>query len=85
MMKAFSDYFKDLFGKTTNCGLDMDWNELYSSSFNLESLDRPFSKEIKDAIFSFEVDKSPGPDGFSFGFFQHFWDIAYQDFFNSFQ
>ena len=70
MMEVFSDYFKDLFGISTESSLDVDWNDLYSSSINLESLDYPFiMDEIKSVIFGFDVDNSPGPDGFSFGFF----------------
>ncbi|XP_019168926.1 PREDICTED: uncharacterized protein LOC109164834 [Ipomoea nil] len=40
-----------------------------------ERLLRPFTvEEVKDALFSMAPDKSPGPDGFSPAFFQHFWN-----------
>eukprot|EP00252_Welwitschia_mirabilis_P007287 TRINITY_DN1852_c0_g1_i11.p1 TRINITY_DN1852_c0_g1~~TRINITY_DN1852_c0_g1_i11.p1 ORF type:complete len:163 (+),score=5.45 TRINITY_DN1852_c0_g1_i11:74-562(+) len=41
---------------------------------------RPISSgDIKDAIFSIENDKSPGPDGFSVKFFKSTWDTVGQD------
>ena len=36
-------------------------------------------EEIKRALFQMHPDKSPGPDGFSAGFFQNNWDIVAQD------
>ncbi|GJR13403.1 putative RNA-directed DNA polymerase [Tanacetum coccineum] len=52
---------------------------------------RPVSeKEIKDALFSIEDDKAPGPDGFSSKFFKASWSVvgpevtmAIQDFFSN--
>ncbi|KAL6563877.1 hypothetical protein OROHE_005117 [Orobanche hederae] len=32
-------------------------------------------EEVKEAIDSFDSNKSPGPDGFNFGFLKEFWDI----------
>jgi hypothetical protein len=41
-----------------------------------DKLIEPFvSDEFKDAIFSIQVDKCPGSDGFNPGFYQHFRDI----------
>jgi hypothetical protein len=40
-------------------------------------LTSPFSKEeFREAIFSMNPDKCPGPDGYNPGFFQHFWPIV---------
>ena len=39
----------------------------------------PTDDEIKTAVFSIKVDKAPGPDGFSAGFYQSFWDIIGPD------
>ncbi|KAJ9564749.1 hypothetical protein OSB04_000715 [Centaurea solstitialis] len=36
--------------------------------------------EIKKAVWSVESDKTPGPDGYSFGFLKHFWEIIGPDF-----
>ncbi|GJX37806.1 hypothetical protein Tco_0251109 [Tanacetum coccineum] len=45
---------------------------------------RAFSdKEIKDAVFSMENDKSPGPDGFTAAFFKEAWDIVDTDVINA--
>ncbi|WZZ92349.1 hypothetical protein YC2023_120928 [Brassica napus] len=35
----------------------------------------PTREEIKEALFSIHADKAPGPDGFSAGFYQSYWDI----------
>nr|GEZ75667.1 cysteine-rich receptor-like protein kinase [Tanacetum cinerariifolium] len=38
-------------------------------------LERPVSKEeVKRAIWDCGIDKSPGPDGFTFGFYRRYWD-----------
>lgn len=43
-------------------------------------MDSEFSlEEIKEAVFSIPVDKSPGPDGFSSSFYQIYWDIIKTD------
>ncbi|KAM0043509.1 putative RNA-directed DNA polymerase [Helianthus debilis subsp. tardiflorus] len=35
----------------------------------------PFTlNELKDAVWDCASDRAPGPDGFNFGFFKHFWD-----------
>ncbi|WCJ18876.1 RNA-directed DNA polymerase (reverse transcriptase)-related family protein [Euphorbia peplus] len=33
-------------------------------------------EEVKEAVFSMNPDKSPGPDGFNPGFYQRYWDIV---------
>lgn len=43
-------------------------------------LELPFSEdEIKKAIWSCGLEKSPGPDGFNFHFFWAFWDVMKTD------
>lgn len=39
----------------------------------------PSSDEISKDVFSFDIDKSPGPDGFPFFFFQQYWKIIGTD------
>nr|GEV93489.1 RNA-directed DNA polymerase, eukaryota, reverse transcriptase zinc-binding domain protein [Tanacetum cinerariifolium] len=36
-------------------------------------------EEIKRAVWDCGVDKSPGPDGFTFGFYHQFWDLVEKD------
>ncbi|XP_076931961.1 uncharacterized protein LOC143597314 [Bidens hawaiensis] len=46
-------------------------------------LERPFSmEEVKDAVWACGNDKSPGPDGFTFKFIRHFWEVMGKDFFD---
>ncbi|GJS61352.1 RNA-directed DNA polymerase, eukaryota [Tanacetum coccineum] len=37
------------------------------------------NEEIKKAVWDCGIDKSPGPDGFTFGFYKKFWDIIESD------
>ena len=38
-------------------------------------------EEFKEAMFSMQPDKCPGPDGFNPGFYQHFWRLCSPDIF----
>jgi hypothetical protein len=43
-------------------------------------LEAPFSEsELKKAIFDSEASGAPGPDGFSFLFYQHLFDLIKHD------
>ncbi|CAN1240169.1 hypothetical protein LINGRAPRIM_LOCUS2626 [Linum grandiflorum] len=45
-----------------------------------ENLVRSFSDaKIRNAVFAIGVSKSPGPDGFTAGFYRHFWHIIGYD------
>jgi hypothetical protein len=45
-------------------------------------LTSPFLKEeFREAIFSMNPDKCPGPDGYNPGFYQHFWSLCSDDIF----
>jgi hypothetical protein len=44
-----------------------------------EMLEKPFSKEIKKAIFESYIEGSSGPDGLSFMFYHNFWDVIRGD------
>jgi hypothetical protein len=45
-------------------------------------LTSPFIKEeFREAIFSMNPDKCPGPDGYNPGFYQHFWSLCSDDIF----
>ena len=46
-----------------------------------EELTAPFTDlELKDAVWSCEGDKCPGPDGFNFNFIKEFWAVLKSDF-----
>nr|GFC64492.1 RNA-directed DNA polymerase, eukaryota, reverse transcriptase zinc-binding domain protein [Tanacetum cinerariifolium] len=40
-------------------------------------------EEVKKAVWDCGSDKSPGPDGFSFSFFRHFWSTIEKDIFEA--
>lgn len=42
----------------------------------------PDKAEVQAAVFSIHPDKAPGPDGFSAGFYQSFWDVIGDDIYN---
>lgn len=46
---------------------------------NLSLIALPNKAEVREAIFAINPDKAPGPDGFSAGFYQQFWDIVGDD------
>ncbi|GJZ16276.1 RNA-directed DNA polymerase, eukaryota, reverse transcriptase zinc-binding domain protein [Tanacetum coccineum] len=47
-------------------------------------MERRISKEeVKRAVWDCGVDKSPGPDGFSFSFYRHFWPVIKKDVFEA--
>jgi hypothetical protein len=50
-----------------------------------EFLTAPFTeKEVREANFSMEHNKTPGPDGFPAEFYQHFWETIKGDLMNMF-
>ncbi|GJW87484.1 RNA-directed DNA polymerase, eukaryota [Tanacetum coccineum] len=49
-----------------------------------EDLEQDITKEeVKRAVWDCGVDKSPGPDGFSFYFYRHFWSMIEDDVFGA--
>ncbi|KAK1649992.1 hypothetical protein QYE76_067797 [Lolium multiflorum] len=57
-----------------------DPEDMVSQEHN-DMLNADFSeKEVKDAIFGSYAEGAPGPDGFSFLFYQHFWELIRADF-----
>ncbi|GKB60199.1 RNA-directed DNA polymerase, eukaryota [Tanacetum coccineum] len=73
----FFEHFRKRFDKPlrSRARIDMCFPNVLSSE-QKEDLDRMVSKEeIKRAVWDCGVDKSPGPDGFTFGFYRHFWNM----------
>ncbi|XP_058767513.1 uncharacterized protein LOC131641227 [Vicia villosa] len=78
MCQVASAYFNDLFQKKASSRdrvlqaidtlISEEDNDMLTAGFSLN--------EFRDAIFSMQADKSPGPDGFNPGFYHHFWDTC---------
>ncbi|GJY80362.1 RNA-directed DNA polymerase, eukaryota, reverse transcriptase zinc-binding domain protein [Tanacetum coccineum] len=77
----FLNHFRDRFNSpcSERFVLDMDFpNKLTIDQKN--DLERPFTKEeIKGAIWDCGLNKSPGPDGFTFGFYRRYWNLLEYD------
>jgi hypothetical protein len=77
MINIAVNYYKQLFGAEPMMDISLSndfWNssEVVSEAHNSE-LDREFSeKEVKAAVFGSYAEGVPGPDGFSFLFYQKF-------------
>jgi hypothetical protein len=79
------NYFVDLFQKSAGgqeevinavpSMITLEDNEMLTCPFLIE--------EFREAIFYMQADKSPGPDGYNPGFYQHFWDLCSHDIFTA--
>lgn len=83
--QGISNHFCDQFRRSTSACLILG-DELItrkvSESDNL-MLTAPFrEEEVREALGSCDMTKSPGPDGFNFCFLLEFWDIYKNDFMN---
>ncbi|KAL2933614.1 LINE-1 retrotransposable element ORF2 protein [Bienertia sinuspersici] len=80
--KAFLDYYEQLIGTTDEGGrqqVEMEVVEVGPRLSNTQHdrLIAPFtSADVKDAIFSMDGSKAPGPDGFNAQFYKENWDIV---------
>lgn len=50
-----------------------------SADINQKLIAIPDRAEVRAAVFSINLDKAPGPDGFSVSFYKAFWDITGED------
>ncbi|GJZ85929.1 RNA-directed DNA polymerase, eukaryota [Tanacetum coccineum] len=77
----FLSHFKERFDRPCLSRLILDMT--YPNRLNLDQIDdleRNVTKEeIKRAVWDCGTDKSPGPDGFTFGFYRRYWDIMEKD------
>ena len=77
MLKVASDFYKNLFAKEEKLDISLGahfWepDEMVTYEEN-KNLQKPFSvEEIKAAVFESYAGGAPGPDGFSFMFYQSF-------------
>lgn len=58
---------------------------MISDDANLRLIAIPEYEEVIAAVFSIHPDKAPGPDGFSAGFYQSFWDVIEEDIYRDFR
>nr|GFA24313.1 nucleotide-binding alpha-beta plait domain-containing protein [Tanacetum cinerariifolium] len=76
--KEFFDHFANRFCKPNKptVSIDVEFpNQIDPDQRSF--LERDVSNsEIKKAVCECGMDKAPGPDGFSFGFFRHFWYLV---------
>nr|GEZ27489.1 RNA-directed DNA polymerase, eukaryota [Tanacetum cinerariifolium] len=77
----FVQHFSSRFGKPTDIRASIDINfPKVLSSVQKEELECDVSKEeLKRAVWDCGMDRSPGPDGFTFGFFRKFWSTIEND------
>ncbi|GKF41043.1 RNA-directed DNA polymerase, eukaryota, reverse transcriptase zinc-binding domain protein, partial [Tanacetum coccineum] len=81
----FLSHFKNRFDSPCNdrLTLDMVFPNVLSHD-QAQDLGRAFSKdEIKQAVWDCGLAKSPGPDGFTFGFYRKFWSLLEDDVVNA--
>lgn len=85
IQSVFLGFYQGLLGIAPGqlCPLDMSFMQQGPalSSEQQNALIAPIQpNEIKDALFSIDDEKAPGPDGFSAGFFKACWHIIQEDF-----
>lgn len=80
--QTISTYYQSIFTagpRSSNQVVEEALDQKVTLAMNLQLTATPTFLEIKEAVFSIHPDKAPGPDGFSAGFYQSFWDIIGQD------
>nr|GEY34823.1 RNA-directed DNA polymerase, eukaryota [Tanacetum cinerariifolium] len=85
--REFFQHFSRRFDKPVvhRAHIDMTYPKSLSGDQQIE-FERDVSKnEIKKAVWDWGTDKSPGPDGFSFGFYRHFRKLIENDVFEAVQ
>ncbi|GJV32249.1 RNA-directed DNA polymerase, eukaryota [Tanacetum coccineum] len=77
----FLSHFKNRFDcpSSTRLFLDMNFPNQISSEVQVD-LEKDVSlEELKRAVWDCGMDKSPGPDGFTFGFYRRYWSLLEKD------
>jgi hypothetical protein len=78
--RVLSDYYSALMGSRSQVSFDFAVASLYKPIPALAALELPFTMdEARAALLRMRSDASPGPDGFSPGFFKHFWPVIKED------
>lgn len=79
LMEHVKSYFTNLFSEPQS---EYSYPQVYGSFPELDphewqQINRPFQpEETKQALFEMDACKSPGPDGFTAGFYQKAWDVV---------
>ncbi|GJV64336.1 RNA-directed DNA polymerase, eukaryota, reverse transcriptase zinc-binding domain protein [Tanacetum coccineum] len=82
---AFFEHFKNQFDEPglSDVILEREFTNKVSSA-QVEELERDVSREeVKRAVWDCGVEKSPGPDGFTFGFYRRYWNLIEEDVFKA--
>ncbi|GKB59215.1 RNA-directed DNA polymerase, eukaryota [Tanacetum coccineum] len=83
--REFFNHFRDRFSKPVDHRISIEMQYPKQLSYEQQAdLERMVTKEeLKAAVWDCGTDKSPGPDGFTFGFYRHFWSIVEKDVFEA--
>lgn len=82
IVNTFVSFYQSLFtagGSDSHSVIQEALSPKISLQDNLPLIAIPDKAEVREAVFAIHPDKAPGPDGFSAGFYQHFWDIIGDD------
>nr|GEY55493.1 RNA-directed DNA polymerase, eukaryota [Tanacetum cinerariifolium] len=79
--EEFYQHFKDRFEQAGEQGarLDMEFVNCITSDQNDMLEGEILIDEVKKAVWDYGIDKTPRPDGFTFGFFRRYWKIIEGD------
>ncbi|XP_071939813.1 uncharacterized protein [Coffea arabica] len=79
-------YFQELFTSSNPQQIESTLRDIplvITDQMN-EMLVRPVSElEVRNAVFSLQPNKAPGPDGMTAAFFQHYWNVIKADLINA--
>ncbi|XP_073363036.1 uncharacterized protein [Aegilops tauschii subsp. strangulata] len=79
--EVVDDFYDNLFGHAPARAHSLDLDKLDVSSKDLEHLERPFlPQEVERVVKAMQLDKAPGPDGFTGRFYATCWHIIKDDF-----
>lgn len=82
IVQCITDYYSRIFSAQMSDSSQVvqeGITPLVTTEMNSTLIAIPSPPEIREALFSINPDKAPGPDGFSATFYQSFWDILGED------